>query len=152
MKTGKMVGLDTNILVYADDPLSSHYRTAKQVLEAAFRGVLQLCLSHQVLAEYFSVITRSQKVANPLTAAEAKDRVLFLERTRRIKKIYPKHSTLRRCVELCAEYNIQGLRIFDALYGLTLLDNKVHQLLTNNPKDFIFLKDLESLQLEDMKI
>ena len=143
MKGAELLALDTNVLVFADDSSSPHHLKAKSYLEDALKGVKRVCLSHQVLAEYFAVITGRERAKNPLSVDQAKQRVLFLNRIRRIKKVFPKRSTLKRCVEFCAEHNIQGIRIFDALYATTLLDNKVRKLVTQNTRDFSAFKELE---------
>jgi len=148
MKDVELSGLDTNVLVYADDPSSPNHTKAKSYLEDALKGTQRVCLSPQVLAEYFSVITSPKTVKTPLRVEDAKERLLFLDRTRAIKKIYPKRFTLRRCVEFCARKDITGVRIFDAIYAMTLLDNRVHKLFTQNVKDFIAFKEL-GLELVD---
>lgn len=135
-------GIDTNILVYADDSSSPYNLKSKSYLEGALKGDLEICLSHQILAEYFSVITSPKAVRSPLAVEDAEKRVLFLNKTRAFKKIYPKRSTLKKCVKFCARKNIGGPRIFDALYAMTLLENKVHKLITQNIKDFIPFKEL----------
>lgn len=145
MRGGDVVGLDTNILVYADDPSSNHHLRAREYLERALKLSIQACLSHQILAEYFSVVTSEKKVKQPLTVEEARERVIFLNRIRAIKKIYPKRSTFRRSVEFCAKHGIQGVRIFDAVYAITLLDNHVKKLITRNAADF---KPFQELDLE----
>jgi len=142
MKGAELIGLDTNVLIYADDPSSPNHLKAKSYLEDALRGSLNICLSHQILAEYFSVITSPKTVKSPLRVEDAKERILFLNKTRAIKKIYPKRSTLKRCVKFCATKNIVGVRIFDALYATTLLDNRVQKLLTQNVKDFTPFEEL----------
>lgn len=149
MKTTETIGLDTNILLYGDDPGSPHYASAKQVMDSVFNGTFHACISHQVLAEYFSVATSSPRLKLPLSSKEASDRILFLEKTRKLKKIYPKRSTLKRAIQVCAGLNIRGPKIFDIIYGMTLLDNNIHKLLTNNTKDFSLLEGLHSLSLED---
>ncbi len=145
MKTDNLeiFGLDTNILIFADDPSSPHHAASKEILEKVLNGSLRACVSPQILAEYFSVITSSRRVQKPLSAQDARLRVAFLSRTHRVKKIYPKRSTLRRAVEFCAEQNIKGARIFDALYAITLLDNQIHALITHNTKDFQLFKEIK---------
>ena len=139
MKGGERIGVDTNVLVFADDASNPHYSKAKGYLEDAIKGDITLCLSHQILAEYFSVITNPQRVRQPLSVEEAKERVLFLNRTRRIKKIYPKRSTLKRCIEFCAKNQIYGIQVFDVYFATVLLDNNIHKLITQNTKDFRYL-------------
>ncbi|MBI4209188.1 MAG: PIN domain-containing protein [Deltaproteobacteria bacterium] len=139
------VGIDTNVLVFADDVTSPHNDVAKKYLEDAFRGSIHVCLSHQVLMEYFSVITSPHRVKHPLSIPEAKDRLLFLNRTRRIKKIYPSRTSLKRCIELCAQNSIKGVKIFDVYYATVLLDNKIYKLITQNEKDFNFITGLRTV-------
>jgi len=141
MKTADLVGVDTNVLVFADDSSSAHHEKAKRILEDALTGSSRMCLSHQVLAEYFSVVTSAARAKEPLSAQEAKERVLFLNKARAIKKIHPKRSTLKRCIEFCAQHDIKGVRVFDVLYAITLLDNGVRKLLTQNLRDFGSLKE-----------
>ena len=141
MKLADYTAIDTNILVYADDPSSPHYAPARSCLEKALKDELKICLSHQILAEYFSVITSSKITHSPLSAKEGKDRVLFLSRNQRIKKVYSKRSTLKRCIEFCGQHDIRGARIFDAFYAMTLLDNHVRRLITKNIKDFTVFKE-----------
>ena len=136
MKAANMVALDTNILVIADDPSSPHHETAKNLLERVLSGSLGACISQQVLGEYFSVVTSTRRINRPLTGDEAAQRILFLARSRRLKKVYPRHSTLERSVALCARLGIGGARFFDILYAITLLDNNIHRLMTQNVSDF----------------
>ena len=143
MKGADWVGLDTNVLVYADDPSSPHHRMARQVLEDAMMGKRHVCLSPQVLAEYYAVITNPHKAKHPLSIDEARRRITFLNRTRKIKKVYPRRTAMKRCMEVCAEHEIRGVRIFDVFYAMTLLDNRVRRLITQNVRDFTFLKQLE---------
>ncbi|MBI4357822.1 MAG: PIN domain-containing protein [Candidatus Omnitrophica bacterium] len=142
MKNGELLALDTNILVYADDPSSANHLKAREYLEGAVKGSLRTCLSHQILAEYFSVVTSEKKVKQPLAVEEAKERVIFLNQLRAIKKIYPKRSTFKRSVEFCAKHGIRGIGIFDAVYAVTLLDNRVKKLVTRNASDFKPFREL----------
>jgi len=142
MKKDELVGLDTNVLIYADDPSSVLHPAARGVLEEVFRGLWRACISPQILAEYYSVITSVKRCKNPLSAEEAKERVVWLNRVRILKKIYPRRSVLRRSVEFCAQKDIRGPRIFDVVYGITLLDYGVRRLKTNNVKDFLVFEKL----------
>lgn len=140
MKKNELIALDTNILLYGDDLGSPYHGAAKTIMEAVFCGALRACLSHQVLAEYFSVASSPRRLEHPLSISEVKDRLLFFERTRRIKKVYPKRSTLKRAIQACVEHHLHGPRIFDAIYALTLLDNGIEKLCTQNIKDFAVFK------------
>lgn len=148
MKRGELVALDTNVLVYADDPSHPNHRRAREVLEKVLTGSLRACLTQQVLAEYYAVVTGGHRIEKPLSAMGAKERVVLLSRSRRIKKIYPKRFTFRRCIDFCAKEDIRGARVFDAIYAFTLLENGVGKLITQNAKDFgPFKGELEIIPL-----
>jgi len=144
MKAGETTGLDTNVLVLADDAASPHNARAKAILEQVLKGSLRACISQQVLAEYFSVVTSPRRLARPLKVNEAMERVRFLSKSRKIRKIYPKRSTLLRCVEYCAGKGITGPRIFDAQYAFTLMDNGIKRLITQNVRDFSAFEGLKA--------
>ena len=67
--------VDTNILVYAYDRASpDKARRALAVLDELATTV-QGALSAQILAEFFVVVTSKKRFANPLTPADAYDRL-----------------------------------------------------------------------------
>jgi predicted nucleic acid-binding protein len=143
MATGEVVALDTNVLVYADDPASPFHPVARRILEEGLLGQRRLCVSPQILAEYFSVITSPKHGPNPLSPEEGAARAGRLARSRRIGRVHPKRGTIARCLASCAARGLRGPRIFDALYAMTLLDNGVRTLLTANVRDFTGIPDLK---------
>lgn len=148
MKGGEWVALDTNVLIYADDPSHPHHGKAREILEKVLTGSLRGCLTQQVLAEYYAVVTGGHRIKNPLSAMDAKDRIIFLSKSRRVRKIYPKRFTFRRCIDFCAREGIQGARVFDAIYAFVLVENGVKKLITQNVKDFApFKSELEIIPL-----
>lgn len=130
------LALDTNILIYADNPESTYHRPAKEILESIFKGQMSGCLTQQILAEYFAVVTNGRRITNPLSPKEAEIRVLFFERSRRLRKIYPKRSTIKHAIQICAKNNFAGAQVYDIIYGVTLLENGIKRLVTENVKDF----------------
>lgn len=148
MRGSDLIGIDTNVLVIADNPSHPNHYQARKILEDILNKQIKGCLSHQILAEYYAVVTSGQKVEQPLSAEEAKERVLYLEKVRSLKKVYPKRSTLKRCVMFCSEKDIRGAKFFDALYAMNLLDNGVRKLITQNMKDFAHFRD-KGLEIEN---
>jgi predicted nucleic acid-binding protein len=59
--------IDTNILVYAASPAVPQHQACRALLQSEAR----LCLSPQVLAEFYSVVTNPKRVTAPFTPAEA---------------------------------------------------------------------------------
>ena len=90
------------------------------------------------------MVTSSRRIPHPLTAAEARQRVDFILRSRKIVKLAPGPQTLRRCVAFCSENGIRGPRIFDLYLAWTLLDNGVNHLVTFDTKDFLDIPGLQT--------
>lgn len=61
--------LDANILVYADQAQDEHHEAAKAIRDLGQRGELALCVTPQVLNEYFAVVTNPRRVTRPLQPA-----------------------------------------------------------------------------------
>ncbi len=127
--TDKKFLLDTNILVYAVDSTDrKKHEIAKEVIEDGFRGK-ELAVALQNLAEFFSVAT--QKIEHPLTAEEALETIQPLIELRDFKKISANEKTLLKAIELSAQ-----IPFWDAMIVAAMLETGIHQIYTENTKDF----------------
>ena len=63
--------LDTNILVYAMNKDAEHHRVCRALLERALVDDVAVCLTPQILFEYYAVVTSAKQITTPLTAPEA---------------------------------------------------------------------------------
>lgn len=136
VKNRDSVALDTNILVYALFDGSPHYKAAFAFLSSGLKGEIKLCVAPNIIAEFYSVITNPSRVAEPLPVEEAALRALFLQKSRKIKKLYPSRSTIKRCLQFCQKYKLHGAQIFDAFYAALLKQHNVTTIATFNRKDF----------------
>ena len=59
------VAVDANILVYAVYRDTPQHAASRAWLERAARGGVQICLTSQVLAEFFAIVTNSKHVWKP---------------------------------------------------------------------------------------
>jgi predicted nucleic acid-binding protein len=139
-----LIGIDTNVLIPAFISSHPNHKKAKAIFEEGLQRKRELCITQQILAEFFSVVTRAG--TPPLSCREAADIVLYLNNLRRIRKIYPNRSVIKNCLILCLKYRIRGAKFFDALYATTLLNKGVKKLLTQNVKDFYFFRE-EGLEI-----
>lgn len=99
--------LDANILVYADQAQDEHHEAAKALRDLGQRGALSLCVTPQVLNEYFAVVTNPRRVTRPLQPAEAMAEVEKYVRSRHIRKLYPGpgvHDHLRALISASPRY------------------------------------------------
>ena len=62
---------DANVLVYALYPEAEHHERARKLLEQVEHAGAGLCVSSQVLAEFFSTVTNPKRVSIPRTPEDA---------------------------------------------------------------------------------
>lgn len=106
MITSKTGLLDTNILVYAADEASSLHGAAKTLRDKGMNGDIPLCISPQIVNEFFAIVTDPKRVNNPRTQNEA---LLEMEKyfySKNILKIYPGPEIIERTLDLLKRYDI----------------------------------------------
>lgn len=135
MKIDSPFLLDTNILIYAADIEFEFHFKAKEIRDNATNGKIEAYITPQVLAEFYSTITSSKRVNNPLTPELAKTEVENYLSTP-LKMIFIKENTVKRAVELAVRHRLTGAKIFDALLAATMLDNRIYTICTFNDSDF----------------
>ncbi len=135
MKIDSPFLLDTNILIYAADSEFEFHFKAKEIRDNATNGKIEAYITPQVLAEFYSTITSSKRVNNPLTPELAKTEVENYLSTP-LKMIFIKEDTVKRAVELAVRHRLTGAKIFDALLAATMLDNRIYTICTFNDSDF----------------
>lgn len=138
-----MILLDTNILVYAANKDSDVFQAAKDIRNKAVSGNIDACISLQNLAEFYSVITDSKRVLNPLGTQQAKEEVEKYLVCTQIKKIEVKQSTINLAIELARKYNIVSQDYFDAQLVAAMVENNVQKILTRNAADFNAFVEIE---------
>jgi predicted nucleic acid-binding protein len=129
--------VDTNVLIYAATPAATQHSACRQLLESSLR----LCLSPQVLSEFYSVTTNRRRVAVPFTPSEAGSFVSVL--LSRIDVLPVTVDTVRRWVKLGQQYSSLGADIFDVQIAATMIENGVSRIYTYNSDDFAVFPELE---------
>lgn len=137
------VFLDSNILVYAINEKSPYYIGARAILDIINKGELRVCLSPQVLGEFYAVITNPRKLERALPPQEAADVVERFLSADAVLKLYPQKSTLKLTLKLVKHYQIKALDFFDAQVVATMLDNGVTTIYTVNEQDFAIFEEIE---------
>jgi len=132
----ELAALDTNVLVYALYGESQHHRAARLLVDQARSEGAALCLTPQVLAELYAVITNPRRVTeakSPEAALEVINSVLAMPG---ITLLPVPLDVVSRWTALLREHPVTGRRVFDAQLLATLLGNGVSKLYTFNRTDF----------------
>jgi toxin-antitoxin system PIN domain toxin len=146
MPTGNRAFLDTNLLVYALYRDMPQYAAARSMLEQTQEESAGLCVSSQVLAEFYSIITNPRRVTSPFTSAEA---------LREIEKICSAPGTtvvplpvdvVERWVTLLRRHPVTRERIFDVQLVATMLANGIDRIYTFNVRDFRPFPEIEAIE------
>lgn len=145
MITSEMSLLDTNILVYAGDEMSPFHQAAVNLREKGLRGEMPLCVSPQVLTEFFAIITDSKRVNNPRTGEEALIEVEKYFYSKNIFKIYSGPGIIEKMLYLLRQYEVKRQEVFDLQLVATMLLNNVTRIYTYNQTDFFKFKEIAVL-------
>lgn len=135
--------LDANILIYADDVLSRFHEVAVELRAKAVRKEINVCISPQILREFYAIRTSPTRSQNPLSPTQAAGIVRAYLQAETILKIYPKPGTIERAIELCRQHDIRSQSVHDAFLVATMLDNGARRLYTANTEDFRWYRELE---------
>jgi predicted nucleic acid-binding protein len=140
--------LDTNVLIYADQRRNKNHRAARLLRDRGQRGEVALCISPQVLSEFYAFMTRTdgRGLEKPLPPSEAAEEVRKYLESEHIRMIYPIPGTWPLILEsLLKQRPVSGLDIHDLHLAATMLSNGVKRIYTFNTKDFEPLADIEVL-------
>ncbi|MBW2063382.1 MAG: PIN domain-containing protein [Deltaproteobacteria bacterium] len=137
--------LDSNILIYSHQALSKFHTRSRSLISKGLRGEMSLCVSPQVLYEFYAVITNPKRVTNPVPPNDAVKEVAMFFRAKNILKIYARDDIIDRTLDLLKNYAVRGAEIFDLQLVATMLSNNVTRLYTYNQEHFTRFKEIEVL-------
>ncbi len=122
--------VDANVLVYAATPSAPQYEASRALLESGAK----LCVSPQIFAEFYSVVTNPRRVSIPFSPVEAKafiDAILP-----RMEVLIVDRSVVERWSQLAVEHAASGADIFDLQLAATMMQAGVLRIYTYNLSDF----------------
>lgn len=130
-------GIDTNILVYAQDRRSPFYEKSRLLFAQVISGSLEMVVSQQVILEAHSVLIKVYKRPPKEVVALIGTIVSNFS----ISVVCPLSTTLHRFGGLlCSAPPFND--VFDIYLAATLLDNGITKLLTANERDFTGIEGL----------
>lgn len=145
MTTSDLALIDTNVLVYAMDNSSPYYTESKTLVEKGRKGELSLCVTPQILCEFYAVVTDSKRIKKPITRQEAIHELNRFIRSQNIRVIYVTSLVTKKILELLDQYPVVKQDIFDLKLVATMLSNNVTKLYTYNRSDFEQFTEIEVL-------
>jgi hypothetical protein len=134
---------DTNVLVYATNEDSPFFEVAKELRQKALVGEIRACITPQILAEYYSVVTSPRRVTKPLSPKQAREEVEAYLQADAIRKLPIQSSASAQMVELADRYRVREQGIYDVQLVATMLDHGVKSIYTANEKDFERFKEIQ---------
>lgn len=137
--------LDTNVVVYAHDQESPHHAVTSQLLRSAEAATANLCVTPQILSEFYAVITSPKRVTRPRSPEEA---LAAIERV----LAYPGMTLLptpadlvKRWMDLVRSHPVTRQHVFDVQLVATMLGNGVRRIYTFNRGDFERFEQIDVL-------
>jgi toxin-antitoxin system PIN domain toxin len=137
--------LNTNVLIYAYYEDAPQYPAAFPLLDRAQEAGASLCLSPQVLTEFYGVNTNPRRVSAPFTIDEALAEIGKLRALPGLTLLRVPLDVVDRWVALLREHPVAGRQVFDAQLVATMLGNSVIRLYTFNRTDFEHFPGIEVL-------
>lgn len=141
----ELVMLDTNVLVYAFYQDAPQHPAAFRILDQAQNEDAFLCVTPQVLAEFYSVITTPRRVSSPFTPQEALQEVNNIRTLPGMTVLPVPVDVVDRWTDLVRRHPVTGRKIFDVQLIATMLGNGVKKIYTFNVADFEPFADIEVL-------
>ena len=128
--------LDTNVLVHAANSSSALHAVAAELLERGLRRRGLYCIASQNLVEFAAVMSRARWMPVAMPVPDVARIATVLYRSRRLSKIYPSRGTVIRAIEEGSALGITGPRWYDLFLAVTMRDAGVHEIVTDNTRDF----------------
>ncbi len=130
-----MVGLDTNILLYAYDKNSLFYEQAKAFIKTLL-GQEIIALADLTLLEFYSVITDGRKIASPMLPSEAAVIINNIINAEEFRIFYGNKTIIENLTTCAVNFNISRYGINDIYIANTLAKSQIKKIFTVNTEDF----------------
>jgi predicted nucleic acid-binding protein len=128
--------LDTNILVYALYEDAEYHKPCRSLLDRAQDAEAALCVTPQILAEFFSTVTNPRRVTEVKSPEETISAITAILAMPGMTLLPLPLDIVSRWIALVQQHPITGSRIFDVQIVATMLGNDVKRVYTYNTSDF----------------
>ena len=126
--------VDANVLVYSMDVDMPQHFASRSLLEAAYRVPSTLCVTSQILCEFYSIVTNARRVPKPQSPGNALSVISELLFFLRVLPIPSRAVT--DWMDLLKRHPVTGADIFDLQIIATIQANGINRIYTFNRNDF----------------
>lgn len=123
-----MIAIDTNLLIYAHRSGTREHRPAQRAIETAASDPRGWGISLASVSEFWSIVTHPAANGQPATPRLAMSFLTSLVETGGMQIWSPGVDFAARLMQLAADLEISGVRIFDLQIGLTAFENGAAEL------------------------
>ncbi len=127
-----MLGLDTNVLVYAHRAELSEFGVARRLISDLLSGKEKVGFTHTVLHEFIATVTSAGKFSRPSTMTEALAQIDYWLAAPNASVINATLDHFETLFELTKSGDFNGQKIYDAQIAAVCIGNKVSEFLTND--------------------
>lgn len=138
-----MIGVDTNILVYASREDSPHHLNARRAVEGLVRAGRPWGLPWPCVHEFLSITTHPRVYDPPSTVADALLTLEGLVASGTVELLHETPTHLRTLASLIGASSVVGPKVHDARVAAICLDHGVTELWTAD-RDFSFFPALRT--------
>lgn len=136
-----MIGVDTNLLVYAHRAATPEHEEARRALERAMEDPRGWGFTAGCALEFWHVVTQARMPGRPSTPREARNFVARLVDRGQAVVWLPHGDFIGRVFDAAARLGVTGARVFDLQHAITALDNGASEMWTHDA-DFVRLPGL----------
>ena len=127
-----MLGLDTNVLVYAHRAELPEFGVARRLISDLLSGKEKVGFTHTVLHEFIATVTSAGKFSRPSTMTEALAQIDYWLAAPNASVINATLDHFETLSELTKSGDFNGQKIYDAQIAAICIGNKVSEFLTND--------------------
>ena len=142
-RSGKILGLDTDVLVHWAMAGSAHHVRVRQFLDRELQAGVRVGISQQTLAEFVHVVTDPRRFQQPLTIDESIDIARELWHSSSVQRILPVAEVQDSVCDLMKKHRLGRKRILDTYLAATLEAAGIKRLATLNARDFRIFRFLD---------
>ena len=127
-----MIGMDTNLLVYAHRAGCPEHEAARRAIEDAANDSGGWGIPSSCIFEFWSVVTHPSSSGGGSSPAVARGFIEALIETAGAAILPPPPALVPRCLQIADQLGVRGPRISDLQIGLTALDAGVTEIWTHD--------------------
>ena len=137
----KRIYLDTNVLAYVTNTQAPQHRVALEIFRPSNQE--QLCVSSQVMAEFYSYLTNPAILATPLSPQDALQRIKRICQMSHILLLSTPPNLFEGWINLLETHPVTNGKVFDLLHIAIMLSHGIPSIYTFNANDFLWCNEIE---------